>query len=393
MKGLPNAMAEQNAGCSALCWTTEDGTHLWGRNFDFNRIGDGTKIAYLPRGTEYYTCGTELEHNLDRRTRCRSAYAALGVGFLHIPTTPVLYEGINEKGLMGGQLYYRCFSHFSAEARPGTLGLQPPFADYHLLAQCATVEEVVREIRERATLLSLPLFGTVPTIHWSFSDRSGESIVIEPDSDGLHIYRDTIGIMTNSPGYPWHRLNLLNYAGIRDLDYDALQIEGDSIPQCFSGSGAQGLPGDWTSPSRFVRLAFLKQYARKGSGEVSGVARMFHLFQSVSFPLGIVRVSDPGHLTRYDTGIVPFDYTIYTAILCAESLRFYWTTYENQRIQCLDLLSLLGQDRPLSFEWQGETDILYHTGVPHPQQTDKPGASSPTGGLPFPENGNASALP
>lgn len=87
------------------------------------------------------------------------------------------------------------------------------------------------------------MLGTVPSLHWTFCDRTGESIVVEPDGDGLHIYRRTIGVMTNSPSYSWHRLNLLNYAGLRDLDYDAVQLCGDSIPQCFSGSGMQGLPG------------------------------------------------------------------------------------------------------------------------------------------------------
>ncbi len=114
------------------------------------------------------------------------------------------------------------------------------------------------------------MLGTVPSLHWTFCDRTGESIVVEPDGDGLHIYRRTIGVMTNSPSYSWHRLNLLNYAGLRDLDYDAVQLCGDSIPQCFSGSGMQGLPGDFSSPSRFVRLAMLKKCAVPGENETTG---------------------------------------------------------------------------------------------------------------------------
>ena len=84
-------MAEEwNAGCSALCWSTQDGKHLWGRNFDFNRLAQGTKVSYIPSGTEYYTCGATMERNLDRSSRCRAAYAALGTGFLMIPSVPVL---------------------------------------------------------------------------------------------------------------------------------------------------------------------------------------------------------------------------------------------------------------------------------------------------------------
>lgn len=232
-------MAEEwNAGCSALSWSTQDEKHLWGRNFDFNRLAQGTKVSYIPSGTEYYTCGATMERNLDRSSRCRAAYTALGTGFLMIPSVPVLYEGINERGLMGGQLYYREFAHFADKAIPGTLKVQPPYVVYHVLAQCATVAEAADLLKNKVTIMNLPLFGSVPTLHWAFSDRTGEMIVVEPDRDGLKVYRNTIGVMTNSPGYSWHRLNLLNYAGIRDLDYDVLDLESDRLNQCFSGSGA-----------------------------------------------------------------------------------------------------------------------------------------------------------
>ena len=91
------------------------------------------------------------------------------------------------------------------------------------------------------------------------------------------------------------------------------------------------MPGDWSAPSRFVRLAFLKHYAQKGADEAAGVARMLRLFQSAAFPLGMVRVSQSGTATALDTEITPYDYTVYTAVMCAESRRFYWATYENQR--------------------------------------------------------------
>ena len=324
------------AGCSAVSWQTKDGCMLWGRNMDFNRMAQGSAPTFFPRGQVYYTCGSKWEGNLVEDSRQTAAYAALGTGLIISPESPVLYEGINEKGLMGGQLYYRGFAHYEDAPQPGRLAVQPPFVVYHLLAQCASVQEVVQQLQEKISLLALPMLGTVPSLHWTFCDRTGESIVVEPDGDGLHIYRRTIGVMTNSPSYSWHRLNLLNYAGLRDLDYDAVQLCGDSIPQCFSGSGMQGLPGDFSSPSRFVRLAMLKKCAVPGQNETDGVAKLFHLMQSAAFPLGAVRVSEPGHVTERDEGVVPFDYTLYTVVLCAQSLRCYWTSYENQLKDTVD---------------------------------------------------------
>ncbi|MGI5963032.1 MAG: linear amide C-N hydrolase [Lawsonibacter sp.] len=357
MNDFTRFLSGLEAGCSALSWETQDNKHLWGRNFDFNRLAEGSKMTYLPRGTSYYTCGTSIEGNLVSESKCSARYACAGTGFLQIPSTPVLYEGINEKGLMGGQLYYRQFAHFTEACPPDRLPLQPPFLVYHMLAQCETVEQVVTQIQKNFSLVAIPMLGTVPPLHWSFCDRTGESIVLEPDQEGLHIYRNTIGVMTNSPSYSWHRLNLLNYAGIRDLDYDTLTFGPEQLEQCFSGSGAQGLPGDWSSPSRFIRLAFLKQWGTKGANEEEGVANIFHLFQSAAFPLGLIRVSQPGHVTQFDTDVVPFDYTVYTSVMCAESLRLYWTTYENQRISYLDLNHLSHHTKPVQFDLNRTPDF------------------------------------
>lgn len=348
--------AFQSGGCSAFSWETADGKRLFGRNLDFNRLAEGTGVTYLPRKTEIYTYGTSLENTLREDTKMETAFAAVGIGTLILGSTPALYEGINEKGLMGAQLYYRGFSHFEEGEQRGRRPVQPPFLVTYLLGSCGSVSEAVRELKERICLSGRSMLGMVPTLHWIFSDRSGETVIVEPDRDGLHVYRDTMGVMTNSPGYPWHRTNLLNYAGLRELDYDALSINGDMLPQCFSGSGMRGLPGDWSSPSRFVRLSFLKQFCGKGRSEAEGVARMFRIFAGVAFPLGMVKVSEPGTVTEYDRGVTEFDYTVYTCVMCAESLRFYWLTYENSRIRYVDLNGLMegagetGAGEPLQFE-------------------------------------------
>ena len=345
------------SGCSAFAWETMDGRHLWGRNFDFNRLAEGSKVTYIPREMKFYTCGTELEGTLEEDTCQVTDYAAVGTGVQIFPSTPVLYEGINERGLMGGQLYYREFAHFGEGQETGRLRLQPPFAVTYFLAKCATVEEVAEKIEREVQLVGNPLLGTVPPIHWIFSDGTGETIVVEPDRDGLHVYRNTMGVMTNSPSYQWHRLNLLNYAQIRDLDYEGFQINGEQLEQCFSGSGAFGMPGDWSSPSRFVRLSFLKKYGVKGSCEQEGISHMFRIFSSVAFPYGMVRVTENGVVTDYDKEVSPYDYTVYTSAMCAESRRFYWISYRNTRVQYVDLHTLLHLDRCVQFELGLEEDF------------------------------------
>lgn len=358
-KTIKQALTDWSAGCSGLSWISEDQKHFWGRNFDFNRIASDSKITFVPSGTPFYACGTAIEKNLEESTKMASVYGVLGMGSLILETTPTFFEGINEKGLMGGQLYYREFAKYADEVREGTIPLQPIFAVTYLLSMCASVEEVISKLENEVTLIAQPVFGNIRNTHWMFSDRTGETIIIEPDVDKLHIHRHTMGVLTNSPNYEWHRTNLLNYANIRNLDYPSVTLNGDTIEACFSGSGAAGLPGDFSSPSRFTRLAFLKNYACKGKNEVEAITYMFQTFKNVQFPLGIVNVGEDKTVTQYDSGVVPYDYTIYTAIMCSESLRYYWVTYDNMRIQCVDMNKLIEQKQSVQFDLNPVNDIKY----------------------------------
>ena len=355
---MEERLAMLETGDSALSWSTTDGRHLWGRNFDFNRLAGGSAVTYVPAGTKYAVCGSSLTGDVVDRSRQRARYAAVGTGLLQIPSSPILYEGINERGLMGGQLCYRGCACYGTQYPKGACPIQPPFLVYHLLAQCATVEEVAKELQNRLSLENRPLLGTTPPLHWAFSDRTGEMVIVEPETEGVKIYRHTLGVVTNSPGYAWHRTNLLNYAAVRDLDHDAITFGEERLEPCFSGSGGQGIPGDWSSPARFVRLAFLRKYAVKGAREEQGVARMLRLLQSAALPLGMVRGSQPVDLAARHSGAVPFDCTVYTAVCCAESGRYYWTSYENQRVRYVALEQLKKRERPQQFPLECAPDFL-----------------------------------
>lgn len=318
-------------GCSCLAWAAEEGGPLWGRNFDLNVLPPDTQVTFLPPGTAYAPCGAGT-------AVMESRWGVVGVGTLAVPGAPMLYEGVNQMGLMGGQLNYRGFACYPDAPQDGTSAVPPGGVVYHLLARCASVVEAAEVLEREVTITAVPLLGTVPTVHWAFTDETGESMVIEPEADGLRIYRNALGVLTNSPGYPWQRMNLLNYAGVRDLDRDILDW-GEGLMPCFSGTGGQGLPGDWSSPSRFVRLAFLRRYARPGRTEEEGVARLFRLLQCAAYPFGAVRLEEEP----------PWEYTLYSAAACARSRRFYWTTYENQQVRYVDLPCLVERGVPARF--------------------------------------------
>ena len=44
------------AGCSAVSWQGGGGRHLFGRNYDFDRLAQGSGVLFVPRAWAYRTC-------------------------------------------------------------------------------------------------------------------------------------------------------------------------------------------------------------------------------------------------------------------------------------------------------------------------------------------------
>lgn len=328
-------------GCSSLHWESEDGKHFWGRNFDFNRIAQGTGITYVPKGLTYYTIGSELENNLEDTHRATAKYTAMGMGSFVMKPTPVLYEGINECGLMGGQLYYRNLARYADENPDHLQEVQPAYVVTYVLTQCQNVAEVKQLFKEKMVVKKVGIFGKIPDIHWFFSDGKGESVVIEIDAHGLHLIDQNLGVLTNSPDYTWHCHHLLEFANLQPKDSQDQTINHQLLPASYSGTGMVGLPGDWSSPSRFVRLSLMRQYAQKGKDEQQAVIRMFRLLQNVAFPMGLIEVKDTSDINQHDTDVSAYDYTVYTAIMCAESKTYYWYTYDDMQIHSISMADFI----------------------------------------------------
>ena len=117
--------------------------------------------------------------------------------------------------------------------------------------------------------------------------------------------------------------------------------------------GGFGLPGDYSSPSRFVRLAMFKNYAVKGRNEPEGVMRMFHTFSCVDVPDGILKLSSDAELYEQTLGI---------SVICAESRTYYFSAASNRRVCAVRLPSGGAFTQPSYYDLPVETDITYLNG-------------------------------
>ena len=195
-----------------------------------------------------------------------------------------------------------------------------------LLGQCASVADV-RKLVKTLNIVDTVFSPQFPNaqLHWLIADAN-EAITMECMKDGLHIYDNPVGVMTNNPPFDKQLFRLNDYMGLspkQPSNNFASQLELGSYSR---GMGAIGLPGDLSSGSRFVRAAFVKMNALSGNSEVESVNQVFHIMGSVEQQRGCCEVSE-GH----------YEITIYTACMNVSKGIYYYTTYTNHQITAVDM--------------------------------------------------------
>ena len=93
-----------------------------------------------------------------------------------------------------------------------------------------------------------------------------------------------------------------------------------------SGSLMRGLPGDYYSPSRFVRVAYLNTHYPVQSDEASNVSRLFHTLTGVAMIDGAAAMADG-----------KFEKTVYTGGYSTATQTYYYNTYEDPAIKSVAL--------------------------------------------------------
>ena len=133
-----------------------------------------------------------------------------------------------------------------------------------------------------------------------------------------------MGVLTNNPPFPYQMFHLNNY---RALSVDTPENGfGTDLNAYSRGLGGLGLPGDLSSQSRFVRVAFTKLHSLSGSGEESSVSQFFHILGSVDQQRGLCRLGEN-----------EYEITLYTCCCNVTKGIYYYTTYDNHQITALDM--------------------------------------------------------
>ncbi len=275
-----------------------------------------------------------------------SHHAMIGMAFVQ-GGYPLFYDAVNEKGLgMAGLNFPKNAKYYPAVENKNNVS---PFEFIpYILGTCADLSEAKKAL-EGIHLAAIPFSERLPLspLHWMISDKTG-SIVVEAMEDGMHVYENPVGVLTNNPPFPSMMFYLSNFQALSALPPVNNLAPELPLEQYSRGMGAMGLPGDLSSASRFVHIAFVKHNSVCGESEKECVGQFFHVLGSVEQQNGCVKLGDK------------YEKTIYSSCCNADEGIYYYTTYGNRRIRAVKMHSVdLSGTELTDYPISDDEDILY----------------------------------
>lgn len=320
---LAGAMPAQ--ACTNILLIAADGSPVYGRTLEY-ALQTQSDVVVVPRN--YAFVGTRPANTPAPKWNTRYAF----VGVMSFGQ-PFVSDGMNEKGLAGGALYFPGFADYTpvAKADPGTALAPWEFLSW-VLSNFATVAEVKAAL-DKAVIVDLPapiVNFTLP-FHFPIHDATGASIVIEPVDGKLKVYDNPLGVLTNSPTFDWHLNNVRNYVKLSPVGADPLKINGKTFEAFGQGSGLLGIPGDPTPPSRFIRALGYVASAKQLPDGPQTVRLVEHIMNNFDIPIGFIDSAAKGG---------DLEYTQWTSVADLRAKKYYIKGYQDQVLRAIDLNSL-----------------------------------------------------
>lgn len=325
--------------CTDLRLVELPGMAISARTLDFAfELGSGIQV--VPRGQAWSATDPGTGTQPLSWSNDLGFVAVDGFGF------PDLFaDGLNEAGLSVATLW---LPETSLPDTPPPATPDQPAAPIDLLSLCGWLLGTCRNVAEARVALSgariwnappvklwpagrpvpavaQPLLDHPFTEHLALHDASGANLVVEFLADGMHLYDNPPGVLTNSPPFPWHLVNLRNYLGLSNAEAEPVNLMGMPVRPTGNGSGLRGLPGDVTPPSRFVRAVVLAAVNRSASSPRDAANQAFHALDLVSVPR---------HLAASG------DYTQWFVVRDHDNRTYHVRSYDGWRTESLDLVAL-----------------------------------------------------
>jgi choloylglycine hydrolase len=301
--------------CTAIRFVDGEGTMYFGRNLDWS-CSYGERVVITPTGYAPLSPFGAIE---------RIAHATIGMGIVE-EGVPLYFDCANDAGLAVAGLNFPGYAHYA----PGPVEGKTNVAAYEfplwVAANFESVDEVERALANTA-IVDKPINEKFPSslLHWIIGDAE-RSIVVEYTAAGMQVFHDDVDVLTNQPGFAWHAENVRNYLNVTPDVPGPVSWRTAELTAYGSGGGMRGLPGDYYSPSRFVRVAYLNAHYPQKDTERENVSRLFHTLTGVAMIDGGARMTNG-----------EFELTIFTGGFSARTNTYYYSTYEDPAIRAVAL--------------------------------------------------------
>ncbi|MHA7135052.1 choloylglycine hydrolase [Oerskovia turbata] len=297
--------------CTGIRFSDGQGSVYLARNLDWTS-GYGQQVVLTPTGyapRSPFGAVRSVKH------------ATIGMGIVE-EGTPLYFDCGNDAGLAVAGLNFPGYAAYAPGPVDGKVNVAAYEFPLWVSAQFASVDEVEAALDD-VVIVDRPINDKYPSslLHWIVADAS-RAIVVEHTSEGMQVFDDDVDVLTNQPGFAWHHENLRNYLNTSP-EFPAETALGRARLTPFgSGSHMRGIPGDYYSPSRFVRAAYVNDHYPAKTTEDENVSRAFHTLQQVAMVDGCAAM-----------GSGDFEITIYTGLFSSRTSTYYWNTYDDPAIR------------------------------------------------------------
>lgn len=308
--------------CTGITLHTQQGDVVTARTIEWAAEALHSGYVVVPRGHKQQSF---LPDGTQTGKRFTAKYGYVG---LTVEQPEFVMNGMNEAGLEAGLFYFPAYGQY--EAYDEALKAQT-ISDFQLVAWILSSFKSVDEVKTALPLIHV--VGIDPrssTVHWRVTEPGGRQMVIEITDGQAHFYENTLGVLTNAPGFEWHLTNLNNYINLSTGTINTRRVGDLTLTAFGGGGGLHGIPGDMTPPSRFVRAAFFQASAPKLASAEETVTEAFHILNNFDIPVGV----------QFAEGQTVADIpsaTQWTIVCDLQGRRIYYRTMYNATIRCIDL--------------------------------------------------------
>ena len=318
------AAADADA-CTGISLSALDGSQVVARTVEWAATPMQCGYVVAPRGHSHQSYTPTGENGL----KYSSVYGYVGI---YTEYEPFVVEGVNETGLSAGLFFFPGYGQYTAfdPAEKDRTLCDMQFVSW-VLSQFSSIDQVKDAM---ASIDLVTLDHKIGAVHWRIAEPGGRMVVLEVVKGVPHFYENPLGVLTNAPGFQWHMTNLNNYINLYPGSApDNVLAPGITLHPLGHGSGMHGLPGDFTSPSRFVRAAFYQTTAPVMDNSFEAVVQAFHILNNFDIPTGS---EQPLGKASAD---VP-SATQFTVASDTQNRMIYYRTMYNSSIRCIDLKAI-----------------------------------------------------